>query len=73
MFIKYPAVLFGCGDLIAQKLEKQDLFMTHFEPNRTLKLMTFGGLVAGPSIATWYKLLDKIKFKTPLTGEQRVF
>ncbi|KAI8079725.1 sym-1 [Halteromyces radiatus] len=71
---KYPifvqsistSCLFGTGDLIAQQLiEKQGL--EKHDMARTGRMMIFGGLVAGPALSNWYRVLEhNVKGSTPV-------
>ena len=46
--------LFGFGDAIAQRYQDQ----VKFDPKRTIRMILYGLLVAGPLMVTWYKFLS---------------
>lgn len=57
-------LLFAIGDILAQSVspsQKDDSVKSLWEPLRTLRMGFFGMAVAGPSIATWYVLLDRLQ------------
>lgn len=56
------AVLFGAGDVIAQQIVEKQGWEKH-DLQRTLRMTTFGGVFAGPTLSTWYRFVDK-KVKT---------
>jgi protein Mpv17 len=47
-------LLFGLGDVLAQRLEKSYGMSQKFDVMRTLKMSAFGGVVAAPALHTWY-------------------
>ncbi|KAF0521243.1 Protein sym1 [Gigaspora margarita] len=58
-------IIFTSGDIIAQGFIEQRGHKT-YDFSRTLRLGGFGALIAGPSGATWYRILDKyIDIKKP--------
>ncbi|KAI8342270.1 hypothetical protein BC941DRAFT_367852 [Chlamydoabsidia padenii] len=57
--------LFGAGDLIAQQGVEQR-GMDHHDFIRTGRMIVFGGIVAGPTLSTWYRFLEhNVKATTP--------
>ncbi|CAG8626429.1 8344_t:CDS:2 [Cetraspora pellucida] len=58
-------ILFSTGDIIAQGLIEQKGHK-EYDFSRTLRLASFGTLIAGPAGATWYRILDKyVDLKKP--------
>ncbi|KAI8992424.1 putative integral membrane protein, Mpv17/PMP22 family [Pilobolus umbonatus] len=56
-------VCYDIGDMIAQQgIEKQG--WGHHDMSRTVRMASFGGLFAGPTLSYWYRYLDRI-VKTP--------
>ncbi|KAI8391348.1 integral membrane protein mpv17 pmp22 family [Radiomyces spectabilis] len=59
------AILFGTGDVIAQQAVEQKGLSNH-DFDRTVRMIGFGGVVAGPVLSTWYRFLEKnVKGSTP--------
>ncbi|CAG8595277.1 12099_t:CDS:2, partial [Ambispora gerdemannii] len=57
-------LLFGAGDLIAQNIVEKDNDKYDFK--RTVRMVAFGTIIAGPAIANWYRFLDKfVTIKNP--------
>jgi len=60
------AALFALGDAIAQTTVEQT---PSYDLVRTSKLAFFGGFISGPSLVTWYRLMEHIiTFKRPITS-----
>ncbi|KAI8067455.1 hypothetical protein BC940DRAFT_333479 [Gongronella butleri] len=60
------AGLFGTGDVLAQQAVEQKGLQDH-DYNRTLRMVGFGGLAAGPALSNWYRFLEhNVKRSTPL-------
>ncbi|KAI8840620.1 integral membrane protein, Mpv17/PMP22 family [Chytriomyces cf. hyalinus JEL632] len=55
--------LFIVGDILAQQAVERKGLSNH-DVSRTLRLASFGGLIAGPAIALWYPFLQRtVAFK----------
>ncbi|OZJ02538.1 hypothetical protein BZG36_04143, partial [Bifiguratus adelaidae] len=51
------SLLFAAGDIIAQQAVER---RSQHDFSRTGRLGLFGGLVAGPALANWYRYLDRV-------------
>ncbi|KAJ2906394.1 Protein required for ethanol metabolism [Zalerion maritima] len=53
------AILFATGDVIAQQVVEKKGIQKH-EWIRTGRMFAYGGVIFGPSAATWYRILQRI-------------
>ncbi|KAI7871187.1 sym-1 [Spinellus fusiger] len=61
----FTALLFGAGDTIAQHMVENKGYQGH-DYERTIRMVGFGGLVAGPILSHWYRFVEfKVKASTP--------